>query len=112
MRYNADGKKAKSKGNHVWNVMAKRLAGNKWVFQEYSRKITVDPPGVAYIGLEWKWSPHIWDPQSSFQNVLVHFSSPSLPPWLSWKENILSGVPPVDATSCDITAVAKVCSGD
>jgi hypothetical protein len=31
-----------------------------------------------------------------------------LPSWLSWKEDVLSGIPPPDAESCDITAEASV----
>ncbi|KAF7338127.1 hypothetical protein MVEN_02037500 [Mycena venus] len=88
LRFNEDGKKAKSKGNHIWNVEAKKL-------------------GVAYCGLQWKWQPRIWDPQACWQNVHVQYSSPSLPAWLQWKDDVLSGTPPANAESCDITAHAK-----
>ncbi|OBZ75518.1 hypothetical protein A0H81_04277 [Grifola frondosa] len=65
------------------------------------------PPGVAYVGLRWAWTPRIWDPQASRANLPVKYSSPSLPSWLSWKDDCLSGVPPPDAQSCDVTAEAQ-----
>ncbi|KAK7054722.1 hypothetical protein VNI00_003185 [Paramarasmius palmivorus] len=106
-RFNEDGKKAKSKGNYIWNVEAKKLGEGRWEFRPFQRKLAGTPPGVAYCGLRWHWSPHIWDPQTSFTNVPVHYSSPSLPSWLSWKGEELSGTPPPDAQSCDITVNAK-----
>ncbi|KAL1688390.1 hypothetical protein GGG16DRAFT_60028 [Schizophyllum commune] len=107
LRFNEDGKKAKSKGNHIWNVEAKKSGDGKWEFRPFHRKIAGSPPGVAYIGLHWEWTPRIWDPQASWQNIPVHYSSPSLPSWLSWKNDILSGTPPQGAESCDITTYAK-----
>ncbi|KAI3600038.1 hypothetical protein WG66_011086 [Moniliophthora roreri] len=106
-RFNEDGKKAKSKGNYIWNVEAKKLGDGRWEFRPFQRKLAGTPPGVAYCGLRWHWTPHIWDPQASFTNVPVHYSSPSLPSWLSWKGEELSGTPPPDAQSCDITVHAK-----
>jgi hypothetical protein len=38
-RFNSDGKKAKSKGNHIWNVDAKKLPGGGWVFRPFKRRI-------------------------------------------------------------------------
>lgn len=107
LRFNEDGKKAKSKGNHIWNVEAKKSGECRWEFRPFHRKIAGSPPGVAYIGLHWEWTPRIWDPQASWQNVPVHYSSPSLPFWLSWKNDVLSGTPPQGAESCDITTYAK-----
>ncbi|TFK42425.1 hypothetical protein BDQ12DRAFT_676183 [Crucibulum laeve] len=107
LRFNEDGKKAKSKGNHIWNIEAKKAGDGKWEFRPFHRKLAGTPPGVAYCGLKWSWTPRIWDPQASWQNVPVQYSSPNLPPWLSWKEDVLSGVPPPDAESCDITVNAK-----
>jgi hypothetical protein len=46
-RFNADGKKSKSKGNHVWNVEAKKLPNGSWVFKPYHRKIMVSPQPFA-----------------------------------------------------------------
>lgn len=108
MRFNEDGKKAKSKGNHIWNVEARKLGDGKWEFRPFYRKLAGTPPGIAYAGLRWSWTPRIWDPQASFNNVPVKYSSPNLPPWLSWKDDVLSGVPPPDAESCKITVIAQV----
>ncbi|EJU05185.1 hypothetical protein DACRYDRAFT_98049 [Dacryopinax primogenitus] len=93
-RYNEDGRKSKSKGNHIWNIHAKKMPdGLGWAFREYKRRITGTPAGVAYIGLEWRWSPSIWDPQQSRSSMHPVFSSPALPPWLQWKDNELVGTP-------------------
>lgn len=35
-RFNDDGKKAKSKGNHIWNVEAKKDGSGGWIFRELS----------------------------------------------------------------------------
>ncbi|KAJ7087833.1 hypothetical protein C8R44DRAFT_28661 [Mycena epipterygia] len=107
LRFNEDGKKAKSKGNHIWNVEAKKLGDGSWEFRPFHRKIAGNPPGVAYCGLIWKWQPRIWDPQACWQNVHVQYSSPSLPSWLQWKDDVLSGTPPPSAESCEITTHAK-----
>ncbi|KAF5358366.1 hypothetical protein D9756_001420 [Leucocoprinus leucothites] len=107
LRFNEDGKKAKSKGNHIWNIEAKKAGDGKWEFRPFQRKLAGTPPSVAYCGLRWSWTPRIWDPQASWQNVPVTYSSPSLPSWLSWKDDVLSGIPPPDAENCTITADAK-----
>ncbi|KAI0721726.1 hypothetical protein C8T65DRAFT_631012 [Cerioporus squamosus] len=105
-RFNEEGKKSKSKGNHIWHVDAKKVEGG-WQFRPFKRKLAGTPPGVAYVGLRWTWTPRIWDPQASRANMPVSFSSPSLPPWLSWKEDSLTGIPPPDAQSCDVTVEAR-----
>ncbi|KAJ3510287.1 hypothetical protein NLJ89_g4764 [Agrocybe chaxingu] len=107
LRFNEDGKKAKSKGNHIWNIEAKKSGDGQWDFRPFHRKLAGTPPGVAYCGLRWSWKPHVWDPQLSFKKVHVTYSSPTLPPWLSWRNGELSGIPPPDAESCQITVVAK-----
>ncbi|KAH0583735.1 hypothetical protein H2248_009340 [Termitomyces sp. 'cryptogamus'] len=107
LRFNEDGKKAKSKGNHIWNIEAKKLGDGKWEFRPFHRKLAGTPPPVAYVGLKWSWAPHVWDPQASWQNVPVSYSSPSLPLWLSWNDGVISGVPPPDAEDCRITVDAK-----
>ncbi|KXN92214.1 hypothetical protein AN958_08667 [Leucoagaricus sp. SymC.cos] len=107
LRFNEDGKKAKSKGNHIWNIEAKKTGDGKWEFRPFQRKLAGTPPSVAYCGLRWSWTPRIWDPQASWQNVPVTYSSPSLPGWLSWKDDVLSGIPPPDAENCTIVADAK-----
>ncbi|KAF7346293.1 hypothetical protein MSAN_01856600 [Mycena sanguinolenta] len=107
LRFNEDGKKLKFKGNHIWSVEVKKLADGVWEFRPFHRKIAGSPPGVAYRGLLWKWQPRIWDPRASWQNTHVQYSSPSLPPWLQWKDDILSGTTPADAGGCEITTHAK-----
>ncbi|KAF6763922.1 hypothetical protein DFP72DRAFT_873762 [Ephemerocybe angulata] len=107
LRFNEDGKKAKSKGNHIWNVEARKLGDGKWEFRPFHRKLSGTPPSVAYVGLRWTWAPRVWDPQNAFEKVPVQYSSPNLPPWLSWKGDILSGVPTPDAEPCQVTVVAQ-----
>ena len=48
-RFNADGKKAKSKGNHIWNVDAKKLPSGGWVFRPFKRRIIGQPAAFAYV---------------------------------------------------------------
>ncbi|KAG8772775.1 hypothetical protein FRC12_002905 [Ceratobasidium sp. 428] len=110
-RFNEDGKKAKSKGNHIWNIDARKVEGTspiQWAFREFKRKIAGTPPGIAYHGHLWQWAPHVWDPQVSRTNITATFSSPSLPPWLSWNDGVLSGTPGPDALNTDITVIAQV----
>lgn len=52
--------------------------------------------------------PRVWDPQASWQNIPVKYSSSTLPSWLAWKDDVLSGIPPPDATDCTITVNANV----
>ncbi|THH10704.1 hypothetical protein EW145_g1150 [Phellinidium pouzarii] len=106
-RFNEDGKKAKSKGNHIWNIDAKKRTEGGWDFRPFHRKLAGSPPGVAYIGLRWTWTPRIWDPQASRANIQVQYSSPNLPSWLSWRDGILQGYPPSDAQSCEVTVEAR-----
>jgi hypothetical protein len=106
-RYNDEGRKAKSKGNHIWNVVAKKIGDGKWQFRPFYRQLAGQFPGVAYCGLTYTCVPRIWDPSHPFQNVPVFYSSPNLPSWLTWKGDELSGTPPPDAQSCDVTVIAK-----
>ncbi|KAF9218248.1 hypothetical protein BS17DRAFT_742446 [Gyrodon lividus] len=106
-RFNEDGKKTKSKGNHIWNIDAKKKPDGRWMFRPFHRKVAGSPPGVAYVGLRWSWTPRIWDPQASRTNMAVMYSSPYLPSWLFWEDDVLQGTPPPDAESCDITVVAR-----
>lgn len=46
-RFNQDGKKSKSKGNHIWNVDAKKLPDGTWVFRPFHRRIMIDPSAFA-----------------------------------------------------------------
>lgn len=105
-RFNEEGKKTKSKGNHIWNIDAKKNPDGGWAFRPFYRRLAGSPPSVAYMGLRWSWAPRIWDPQASRANLNVTYSSPSLPSWLSWEGDVLQGTPTPDAESCDITVEA------
>ncbi|KAJ1654289.1 hypothetical protein IWQ61_005751 [Dispira simplex] len=109
-RYNEDGRKSKSKGNHVWNVEAKKLPAGGWVFREFVRKFIPPPPKTAWVGIKFEWAPRLWDPQVTLENVM--FQSPWLPDWLKWENGVLSGVPTMDAQTCEIKAVASVFERD
>lgn len=110
-RFNEDGKKAKSKGNHIWNVEARKLAGGGWEFRQFQRKISANFPAMAFIGLAWSWQPRVWDPHTSSASIEAAFSSPpgSLPGWLSWSADgsALTGTPPPDAPSCTVEVFAS-----
>ncbi|KAJ1738892.1 hypothetical protein LPJ68_005154 [Coemansia sp. RSA 1086] len=107
-RYNEDGKKAKSKGHHVWNVEAKKISRNTWWFKEFVRRIAAPPPKVM-VGVPYEWTPTIWDPQ--IKAPKVYFSSEWLPPWLRWENNTLRGLAPPDATDCNIVVIASYYQG-
>ncbi|GAA5900722.1 hypothetical protein JCM6882_007648 [Rhodosporidiobolus microsporus] len=107
-RFNDDGKKAKSKGNHIWTVEAKKIPEKKWIFREFTRCIKGSAPPVAFIGVTWSWAPRVWDPQCSSAAIDASFMSPTLPPWLTWEDNVLHGEPPESAhnQTFEIEAVA------
>ena len=107
-RFNEEGKKAKSKGNHIWNVDAKKMANGGWQFRPFKRKIKGVFPPIAYVGLKWTGQPKIWDPQASRTNENVRYTSHDLPPWLSWNGDVLSGTPTADTPSAEFTIEAKV----
>ncbi|KAF8498896.1 hypothetical protein JB92DRAFT_2654121, partial [Gautieria morchelliformis] len=101
-RFNEDGNRAKSNGNRIWNIDAKKAPEGGWLFRPFRRKIAGSFPGVAYVGLKWQFRPRVWDPQASRSNLEVKFSSPSLAPWLAWNEDVLSGTPSSDTLSTEI----------
>lgn len=109
-RFNEDGKKSKSKGNHIWNVDAKKMPDGSWIFRPFQRKIAPPPPTRAYIGLPYSWTPRVWDPQASTVDLKVTFNSPpgSLPLWLSWQDNVLTGTPTEGVAPTHVTALATV----
>lgn len=94
-RFNEDGKKAKSKGNHIWIVKARRLPKGGWEFFTFSPKIAGAASKVAYINEPWTWNLRIWDPQASHTNIKVVYSANTMPSWLHWEddEKVLTGVP-------------------
>lgn len=113
-RYNEDGKKAKSKGNHIWTIEAKKMGDRKWMFREFTRCLKGAAPTVAYVDEEWSWSPRIWCPQSSTAGIQAHFTSPALPSWLSWEEGTLTGVAPESdlGMTYEVTAIVTYERGD
>jgi hypothetical protein len=68
----------------------------QWSFLHFQRKIIGTPSPEAYAGIKWTWAAKVWDPQCSAQNIKASFSSPELPNWLSWRGNLLTGVPTLD----------------
>jgi len=110
-RFNEDGKKAKSKGNHVWIIEAKKTADGGWIFKEFERKIAgPEPNPIAYVGVRYTYQPKIYDPQIRSPKAVFH--SPWLPSWLSWENNVLTGIPDENAQDCEITVVASYYHGD
>ncbi|ORX59341.1 hypothetical protein BCR36DRAFT_317480 [Piromyces finnis] len=110
-RFNEDGKKAKSKGNHVWIIEAKKTADGGWIFKEFERKIAGPEPSTkAIVGKKYTYQPRIYDPQIRSPKVVFH--SPWLPSWLSWENNVLSGIPDETAEDCEITVIASYYHGD
>lgn len=94
-RFNEDGKKAKSKGNHIWIIEARRLPAGRWEFFTFSPKIAAAPSNVAYVNEPWTWNLRIWDPQMSSGSVNVAFSANAMPSWLHWEDEdkVMTGVP-------------------
>lgn len=107
-RFNIDGKKSKSKGNHVWNVVARKLPEGGWTFRTFSPKITGAASKVARVNERWTWHLGVWDPQASPSSIKVVYSVNKLPPWIHWedKTKVLTGVPPDTAQSGEISVTA------
>jgi hypothetical protein len=97
-----------------------------WMFRRFQRRIAGPTNSVAcvpprpslsaeyslavdrYQGLQWRFQPHIWDPQTSRRNDHVEYSSPNLPPWLHWDGDALLGTPPEETTVYDLVIEARV----
>lgn len=90
------------------------MPDKRWMFREFVRCIKGPAPAVAFVGLNWSWAPRVWDPQCSSSAIDASFMSPTLPPWLSWEDNVLSGEVPESAhgQSFDIEGVATFQMGD
>ncbi|KAM0792288.1 hypothetical protein ACM66B_004978 [Microbotryomycetes sp. NB124-2] len=113
-RFNDDGRKAKSKGNHIWTVEAKKLPDRKWAFREFTRCIKGQHTSIAYVGVPWSWSPRVWDPQASIPQDEVTFRIVGqCPAWLHWEEQTLTGVAPEAAAgdAIDIIVAASLSDG-
>nr|CDI53162.1 conserved hypothetical protein [Melanopsichium pennsylvanicum 4] len=112
-RFNEDGKKAKSKGNHIWIVEAKKKPEGGWEFHEFSRKIAGAPEKIAYVGLKWAWPLKVWDPQASSTSIKAVFSCNKVPSWIQWEENnrVLSGTPTAGSESGEVSVTAHYVHG-
>ncbi|KIR69167.1 hypothetical protein I314_00271 [Cryptococcus bacillisporus CA1873] len=113
-RFNPDGKKAKSKGNHIWNVDAKKLPGGGWVFRPFQRRIIGQPNNFAVVNQPYEWEPRIWDPQAASDTLHPKFSSPpgSLPHWLRWEDGVrLVGIPDQSTAPFQIQVHAEFIDG-
>ncbi|WVQ78747.1 hypothetical protein IAT38_000834 [Cryptococcus sp. DSM 104549] len=113
-RFNPDGKKAKSKGNHIWNVDAKKLPGGGWVFRPFKRRIIGQPNSYGVVNQPYEWEPRIWDPQAPSDTLHPRFSSPpgSLPAWLRWEDSTkLVGVPDAPCALIHIPVLAEFIDG-
>ncbi|KAJ1035753.1 hypothetical protein NDA13_000413 [Ustilago tritici] len=107
-RFNEDGKKAKSKGNHIWIVEAKKIPEGGWQFREFTRKIAGAPEKIAYVGLKWTWPLKVWDPQASSTSIKAVFSCNKVPSWIHWEENnkVLTGTPTAGSESGEVSVTA------
>ncbi|GFZ42715.1 hypothetical protein JCM24511_00432 [Saitozyma sp. JCM 24511] len=113
-RFNSDGKKAKSKGNHIWNVDAKKLPGGGWVFRPFKRRIIGQPNAYVLVGQRYEWEPRIWDPQAASDTIKPTFKSPpgTLPPWLRWEDGSrLVGIPDQPTGPIPIIAIGEFADG-
>lgn len=107
-RFNEDGKKAKSKGNHIWNIEAKKLPEGGWVFRTFSPKIAGASSKVAHVNERWTWNLRIWDPQASSSSIKVVYSANTLPSWMHWEDNekVLTGIPQSTSQSGEVSVTA------
>jgi hypothetical protein len=109
-RFNEEGRKTKSKGNHVWSVEAKKLSSGHWEFKEFVRRIIGPIPSPISVGNRFEYKPRVWDPQLRSPKVVFH--SPWLPDWLHWEGNTLTGIPNETSTSCEVKIIASYFHGD
>jgi len=70
-RYNPSGRKAKSRGSHVWCVEARRRTddpNSEWEFSQWQRKIQVVRESlVAQCGQVLRLPLKVWDPQVQYE---------------------------------------------
>ncbi|WFC98428.1 hypothetical protein MYAM1_001155 [Malassezia yamatoensis] len=107
-RFNEDGKKAKSKGNHIWNIEAKKLPEGGWTFRTFSPKIAGSFSRVAHVNERWTWNLRIWDPQASSSSIKVVYTANTLPSWIRWEDNekVLTGIPQGTNQSGEVSVTA------
>jgi len=111
-RYNDDGRKAKSKGNHVWMISARKIhnedgSNHGWQFHQFTRKIARPQEDFAYPNVQWTWDMRIWDPQTSSDSIKAAFTVNAHPKWLQFDGMAkLSGTPQEGDEGGPITVTA------
>lgn len=105
-RFNDEGKKTKSRGNHVWSIEARIIAPGHYEFRPPPPKI-VPLPATAAPKIYWHWCPKVLDSSCQGPPMSASFSCPNLPDWLEFRDDILEGTPPIDATSIMLDIVAE-----
>jgi hypothetical protein len=101
-RFNEEGKKTKTKGSHIWNVLVRKYEtpcispGHSfpWEFAPFERKITGNSMPPMIPGEPWSWEPKVWDPQ--IRSPRAMFSSNWLPDWMHWEDSFLKAFPPLN----------------
>ena len=77
-RFNPSGRKAKSRGSHVWCVEARRRADDidaEWEFRPWKRKIQVIRDTLtAQWGRPLRLPLKVWDPQVQYEGEYRHQS--------------------------------------
>ncbi|GAA94462.1 uncharacterized protein L969DRAFT_55287 [Mixia osmundae IAM 14324] len=79
-RFNEEGKKCKSRGNHIWTVDAKKMPQGGWQFRAHERHIVIPSQKTLRSGDEWSWEPRIWDQQNA--PLGADWSASILPSWV------------------------------
>lgn len=107
-RFNEDGRKAKSKGNHIWIIEAKRLPDGGWTFRSFTPKIAGPSSTMAHVGEPWSWNLRVWDPQGTTCGIKVVYTTNKLPSWIRWKddEKVLTGTPTSSSDSGEVSVTA------
>ncbi|KAI9003743.1 hypothetical protein BC832DRAFT_593144 [Gaertneriomyces semiglobifer] len=111
LRFNEEGKMAKSKGSYVWVVLGRKTPEDCWLFKEFTHRICgEEPPPTAYTGYHWQYELKVHDPQTKCTRATFH--SPWLPSWLRLVNNVLIGRPAHDAQSTSIRICATFSTGN
>lgn len=109
-RYNEDGRKVKSRGNHNWIIDARKRPSGGWEFREFVRRIA-GAPTRAYLGVPWEWKLRIWDPVLPSSVIRASFYVKEAPSWIQWKDvesrDTLRGVPASVDDAGQVTVAAK-----
>lgn len=112
-RFNEDGRKAKSKGNHVWIVEGRKLSETEWHFQKFERKIVGPVDKAATVGSPWTWILRVWDPQMSAASIKPVFTVKAKPDWLKFvdgEDNVeksLVGTPDASSQGGTVAVTAQ-----